>query len=313
MDFLKHHLGLVQKAITLWIGDGGNLMAAAVAYYAGLSFFPLLLVLVACFGFFLEMTSAGISARDEIVAAIGSQFSQSLGEQVDAVLEAVSAEAPSNSAFGWIALAFSAAAIFVQFDAAFDRIWGSGEQTARGWLKSIQTFIFGRLTAFAMLSGLGVLMIAVSASSLIITTLKQYLPLPDVFWSAITALIPIVVNLLAFTLIYRIVPKVRVHWREAFRGAVFATLMWEIGRVALASFLLNGQYASAYRVIGSFIAVLLWVYYAAAVVFLGAEYIRAFCSDCELPADQKSQLSRWLHVGSKAHDTDREDSESPTV
>lgn len=310
MNFVKHHIGLIQKAITSWVGDGGNLMAAAVAYYAGLSFFPLLLVLVASFGFFLEMTNAGVSARDEIVAAIGSQFSQSLADQVGAVLEAVSAEAPSNSVVGWVALIFSAAAIFVQFDAAFDRIWGNSEANSQGWLKSIQTFLFGRLTAFAMLSGLGVLVIAVSASSLIIATLKQYLPLPDIFWNMITALIPICVNLLAFTLIYRIVPKVRVHWREAFRGAVFATLMWEIGRTALAAFLLNGQYASAYRVIGSFIAVLLWVYYAAAVVFLGAEYIRAFCSDCALPADQKSQLSRWLYARSSVADTDEREVES---
>lgn len=56
---------------------------------------------------------------------------------------------------------------------------GGGEKNSRGWLKSLQAFVFGRLAAFAMLSGLGILVIAVSASSLVIATLKQYLVVPE--------------------------------------------------------------------------------------------------------------------------------------
>lgn len=299
MDFAKRLLKNGQNAVTMWLDDGGNLMAAAIAYYAGLSFFPLLLVLVSSFGYFIEMSQAGMSAKDEIVAAIESQFSESLGKQVADILDAVSADAPSNGLIGWIALVFSALAIFVQFDSAFDRIWGNPNSSKSGWWNSVKGFLSGRLTAFAMLSALGFLVIAVAASSLVIASLQTRLPLPDIFWQAISAIIPLAVNLLAFTLLYRVVPKVRVHWREAFRGAVFATILWEIGRWALASFLITGQYASAYRVIGSFIAVLLWVYYAAAVIFLGAEYIRAFCSDCRIATEDGNDPESSTHARSE--------------
>ncbi len=67
----------------------------------------------------------------------------------------------------------------------------------------------------------------------------------------------------------------KIEWGEALRGACVAAILWEIGRQVLAVYLVHRGYASAYGVIGSFLAIMLWTYYAMLVVFLGAEYTRA--------------------------------------
>jgi membrane protein len=59
-----------------------------------------------------------------------------------------------------------------------------------------------------------------------------------------------------------------------------AAVVWEIGRMILAAFLIGNKY-SAYGVVGSFIAVMLWIYYASTVVFLGAEYVQVICRRCD--------------------------------
>jgi len=83
-----------------------------------------------------------------------------------------------------------------------------------------------------------------------------------------------------FALIYKTLPRVRIAWNEAVRGAMVAAVIWELGRLILGMFLPISRY-SAYGVVGSFIATLLWVYFASSVVFLGAEYVKVVRSESE--------------------------------
>jgi membrane protein len=78
----------------------------------------------------------------------------------------------------------------------------------------------------------------------------------------------------ALTVLYRVVPKPDILWRDAVRGGVLGAVLWEAGRQALAAYVLHLNYPSAYGIIGSFIAVMLWAYYAALVILFGAEYVR---------------------------------------
>ena len=86
--------------------------------------------------------------------------------------------------------------------------------------------------------------------------------------------INVALNFCAFTLVYRFVPRVGIRWGEALRGATLAAILWEIGRQLLGIYLVRLGYPTAYGVIGSFIAIMLWAYYAMIVVFFGAEYTR---------------------------------------
>jgi membrane protein len=81
------------------------------------------------------------------------------------------------------------------------------------------------------------------------------------------------VNWFLFTLIYKTLPRARVLWSEAIEGAAVAAVMWEINRQVLAALVIGERY-SAYGIVGSMIVLLLWVYMASSILFLGAEYIQ---------------------------------------
>ena len=91
----------------------------------------------------------------------------------------------------------------------------------------------------------------------------------------------ITLNALVFTLLYRVLPKVTVSWRNALQGGLVAAVIWEVGRQLLAAFVIGQRYTSAYGVIGSLLAIMLWGYYSVAVVFVGAEFIQVISAKPE--------------------------------
>ncbi len=105
------------------------------------------------------------------------------------------------------------------------------------------------------------------------------LPMPLWVWSFVTFSATVVLNWLLFTSVYKFLPKVSIRWREAARGALFASVMWELGRRLLAALVIGSQF-SVYGVVGAFVAIMLWTFHATAILFLGAEYIQVRCARC---------------------------------
>jgi membrane protein len=89
----------------------------------------------------------------------------------------------------------------------------------------------------------------------------------------VPTLVTATLNCLLFAAIYRILPKTSVRWRNAAAGGLLTAFTWQIGQRVLESIMISNNY-SAYGVVGSFLAVMLWMYYASAVVLLGAEFVR---------------------------------------
>ena len=108
-------------------------------------------------------------------------------------------------------------------------------------------------------------------------------------------LINVCLNFCAFTLIYRFVPRVNIRWAEALRGASVAAILWETGRQMLRIYLVRQGYPTAYGVIGSFLAIMLWAYYAMIVVFFGAEYTRVVREE-NLAQDRNARRD-WAEYG----------------
>jgi membrane protein len=261
----------------------GTLSAAGIAYYMALSFFPLFLVLLAGLGWVLEWTAAGQDAQQRLLTAVEQQVSPDFARQVDRMLKVVSAKAPTGGRIGFIVLLISAIATFAQLDHAFDRIWHTPGDPHESWLRWIARLLIKRVKAFGMLIAVGGFVIVAMISSMVWSGVQQAMQpaiefAPWFQWAS-SLWINVVLNLLAFTLIYKVVPKPRIRWRDALQGGVFASLLWEAGRQALAAYILRLNYPSAYGVVGSFLAVMLWVYYASLVILFGAEYVRVIAEE----------------------------------
>jgi membrane protein len=285
--------------------DDGPLMAAAVSYYMGLALFPLLFLLTAGLGLFLKHTHLGQDAEQQILAAISEHLSPSVGKQVRAMLGQIQSRAAINGPIGLATMLLAALAAFAQFERAFDRIWRVPRKDVSGIWATAKRLLIERGTAFLSLMTLGLFLIVIFISGVVLsaiqTTTSELAPLPGYLWTGPQLATSMALNALLFTAIYRWLPKAPVKWREAAQGAVVAAILWEIGRQVLAAVLIGAWY-SAYGIIGSFLMVLLWCYYAVTVVFLGAEYVQEICENC--------QQAPWLRVLSGRSPASATDAES---
>lgn len=278
MNILTNFFRRIYGAGVRFSTDDGPLVAAGVAYYVALSFFPLLLVLVAGLGIVLQWTAVGQDARGELIEAIRQQASPDLAGEVDRALAAVSQRAPTGGPVGFAILVISAIAIFTQLDAGFDRIWNKPIDRHAGWWTWVVDRVLVRVKALLMLLGVGGFIIAVMVASMIWSAVREAVnPMvhigPWLDW-ATGITINLVLNWIALSTIYHIMPKAKVPWLDAVRGGLLAAILWEVGRQALSAYLLHLNYPSAYGIIGSFIAIMLWAYYATLVIFYGAEFVR---------------------------------------
>lgn len=275
---LRRFWSHLMSAGSAWVADEGNLMSAAVAYYAALSFFPLMLILIAGLGMFLQLTELGQSAEDQVIEAIAEYASPSLAQQVRDVLARVGQKAGVSGPIGVLTLLFTALLLFAHFQYAFDRIWHVEEAEPETYMGMVFELLWYRVRAFLMVIGVGFLILLTFVSGLVLSAFQGYTEEiawigTGIYWFGQVAL-SVLLNSLLFGLIYRVLPRVTVRWSEALCGGLLAGVTWEAGRQILSVFLIGTRYASAYGIVGSMLAVMLWVYYGCAVLFLGAEYVQ---------------------------------------
>lgn len=294
MKILKNFAHRLWLAYTGFQEHEGPLSAAGIAYYVALSFFPLLIVLVAGLGWVLQWTDFGQDAQQRLLAAIEQQVSADLAAQVGRMLDLVKERAGTSGPIGFVVLLISAIAIFSQLDAAFDRIWKLSSNPHETWLQWIARVLIARLKALAMLLAVGGFVVALMVTSLIVSAMRTALEPRfqvgiQMGWY-LRLLVYLTMNFIAFTAIYKFIPRVPIRWQEAMRGGLLTALLWEAGRQALAAYLLRLNYPSAYGVIGSFLAIMLWAYYASLIILYGAEYVRVLRETVSIQTQKKLEL-----------------------
>lgn len=272
-----------RNTVTEWMDDDGYLLSAALSYYAALSLFPLLLILVAGVGFFFRFTNLGQDAQQQILDVVSEQVSPEFSGQLGSALEQVQTQAPVSGPIGFLTLLFAAIAIFAQFERIFDRIWDVEQPENRGIVAAVRDALVNRFTAFLLLLGLWLLILVIFIVGMAVSTVggyvREYIPVPDWLWNLVQVMVSVSLNAGVFTLIYKVLPKPAIQWSEAAAGGVLAALLWEAGRQVLAAFLIGSRYTNAYGVVGSFMAIMLWIYYASTVLFLAAEYVQILCRE----------------------------------
>jgi membrane protein len=278
MSFVKRFFSRILAAYKIFSGQDGPLLAAAIAYYLAFSLFPLMLVLVAVLGWAFRFTAPGQKAEQQVLETISEQVSPALAEQLSAALGSVERSAPAGGVIGVVTLLVTAIALFTQIDYAFDRLWENAGAAA-GWRQRIVGVVLTRLKAVLMLIGVGAFVLAVMIASIVWQGVQKNIAsaveVGPWFERGVQPLIHIVLNVLAFAIVYRFLPKVPIRWTAAFAGAILASALWELGRQILAAYVVGDKLPSAYGLIGSFMAIMLWTYYAMIVVLFGAAYTRA--------------------------------------
>jgi membrane protein len=286
LSAVKHVWNVATQTIWRWTANDGNVLAASMAYYAAFSFFPLMLVLLSVFGYALKFSASAQSAQAQLVEFVSQSTNPALGKEVErfanTILGQVENRASSGGLIGWLLLLFGAIGIFSQLEAAFDRLWHAVTPHEPGFRAAVRNALWNRLKAFLTLVGLGVLGLVTLATNLTLTAFRTWteesafadtLLDSGTVWHSTQWAISVALNALVLTLVYKMIPRAKVRFFHAFVGGVIVAFSWQLGSQLLARFIVGGNY-SAYGVVGSFIAVMLWVYYASILLLLGAQLVQ---------------------------------------
>ena len=259
-----------------WQQNDGFLLSAAMAYYAAFSLLPLCLILISIMGYVMRLSLQAQDAQAQLLELVSQNGSPWLAEQLGALLADVKTRAGLGGPIGIIALLLASLGVFLQFDYMFNRIWGT-TSSSTSWLRFFRNLLYDRLAAFLMLLAVGAMLLCIFLTNMVLAGVRSYveqLPSGATAWDWGRFVFTIVTNALLFGIIYKVIPKVRVRWREAIAGGALVSITWIIGQQILVSFVIGESY-TAYGVVGSFIALMLWLYYISATIFFGAEFVQS--------------------------------------
>jgi membrane protein len=268
--------------LTKWYEDDGDLLSAAMAYYAAFSLFPLCLVLIAGLGWVTRISPQLRTEQQRLLQLVAENIDPWVADQLTRVLAGVRTSAGVGGPVGLVTLILAAIVLFHQFESLFDRVWHLPKPARGGIWAVVRDALYDRLIAFVMLLAVGALLIVIFVTDLVLSAVRSYalqLPAGSYAWSGLQFAVTLSLSALLFTVIYKVFPRVTVRWREAFAGGVLVAMIWKLGMWALATLLIGEKY-SVYGVVGSFIAIMLWIYYTSAVIFLGAEFVQTICASC---------------------------------
>ena len=262
-----------------WLEAGAFTLAAALAYYAIFSIAPLLLISIYLASFFLDRSAAVEGLTNEMIGVIGPSGSDAIKELLDA--------AGTAQPQGWAGLVAIAVLLFAAtgfvggLQDALDKIWDAPprEDGIWGFIKTkLFSFTLVLAAAFLLLISL-VLSAAMTALTGRFTTT---LGLPEGIVQTVVLIVNFLLTASVFAAIFKFVPSVAVTWRAAVAGGVFTALLFALGRFVLAWYLGREAEASAYGAATSLVLLLIWVYYSAQILFLGAQFSQTFQNEGRL-------------------------------
>ena len=260
--------------------DNGFTLAAALAFYAILSVAPLLILLITILGLVGESTQQQIIQQTEKL--IGPQASQG----VELILRSAKAQrvrATSSATIGLVVLLFSATSVFGQLQYSLNTVfnvrWKRGILT--GWL-------YKRFLSLLMVLAMGiVLLLTVVVTSTIAVVFRSK--------GSIAEIIDLIISVVVFTTIcvimFRVLPDVKISWKDTWAGGFISGVLFVIGEYAIGKYLRSSGVRSLYGAAGSLVLLLLWTYYSSIILLLGAELTQAYAKCCghEIVPDENAE------------------------
>jgi len=272
----KEALQLFQCAASKWNAYNAPRLGAALAYYALLSLAPLLILLVALCALILNKTTVEAGLLVEVRDIAGYAEAQTLKTFLE------NAQHRSTgivaSAIALVTLLFGASGVFVELRDSLNLIWDAPKPRSSSALRD---FVRQRAISFAMVVGLGMLVFGSLLLSAGATVVENWFTRPvPLDWSVPAHLTNHAVSLAAlivlFALLFKFVPAVRLRWADILPGAILTAVLFEIGKALLALYIGKAGVGSAYGAAGSLVALVVWVYYSAQILFFGAAFTRAY-------------------------------------
>lgn len=267
---------LFKKTFTEWSEDKAARLAAALSYYTIFSIPPLLVIIIAIAGLVFGQSQAQESIMAQMTDLFGAQTSDGIASMLEG------ARHPGTgilaTVIGVIVLLLGASGVFGQLQDSLNTIWDVKLKPGQG----IMGMIRKRFFSFAMVLGVGFLLLV----SLVVTTLLSALgttllglfPGREQIIQVVNWVISFLIITILFALTYKYVPDAKIAWKDVWLGAAVTSLLFTLGKMAIGIYLGHSSFSTTFGAAASVIIILVWVYYSAQILFLGAEFTQVFAN-----------------------------------
>lgn len=254
-----------------WYEDKAMKLSAALALYTILSLAPLLVITIKVLSVIFGQRVAAGQVQQQMDMLIGPAGSDAVSDMIGHASQPGSGVVATAVSF--VILLFSASAVFGELQDSLNTIWEVRTRPDVSWWVTIRK----RLLSMGMVFVVAFLLLVSLFVSTALTAVTGRL-VGDAGWVALTtdAVVSVIVVSLLIAMIFRLLPDVRLRWRDVIVGALITGVLFKAGQYVLGLYFRYGSSTSAYGAAGSFVAVLLWVYYSAWILFFGAEFTQAW-------------------------------------
>jgi membrane protein len=254
--------------------DKATRLAAALAYYTVFSVPPLLLLMIGVGG----MVFGRDATQGQVVAALSDLVGPRGAVAIEEILRSAHAEHRGllPTIVGIATLLLGASGVFGQIKDALDTIWEVAPKPGHGLKSFLGKYVFSIMLLF----GTGFLLLVSLLLNAMLSGLGDYLgrtlPGGEGLWRAINAGFSVVLIATLFTLMFRFIPDGKVAWKDAWAGGALTALLFTIGEILIGFYLGRTNVGSAFGAAGSFVVLLVWVYYSSMIFLFGAEFTKTY-------------------------------------
>ena len=264
---------LAKDSVIGWMDHNASRTGAALAFYTVFSLAPILLLSIAIAGVFFGDKAASGQIFEQIRGLIGPSGAATVQAIVQNASE--SGAGALSTVFSILTVIIGATTALVELKAGLDKIWDVPSERRQGFWYFIRT----RLLSVGVILALGFLLLVSLVISAGLAALEKFSHGQQVFNMLLNGLnmaLAFVLVAALFGTIYKVLPSVRIAWRDVTIGAVVTAALFSLGKYVIGVYLGNSGLGSTYGAAGSIILLLVWVYYSAQIFLFGAEFTRSY-------------------------------------
>ena len=265
---------IMKCAALQWLAHRAASKGAALAFYTLFSMAPILVLVIAVAGFFYGAEAAQGQLLNELRGLVGKEGATT----IQAILAGARDKESGMMAtiIAGVLLLVGATSVFAELKDSLDEIWSVPAPKDAGWWDTVRT----RVLSFGLILVLGFLLLVSLVVSAAMAIVENYFggmwKESAVILGWISSCVGFLVIATMFGTIYKLLPRIKLSWRDVIIGALGTALMFTLGKYLIGLYIGNSGAASSFGAAGSLIALLLWVYYSAQIFFLGAEFARQY-------------------------------------
>jgi membrane protein len=263
---------IVRAAVRAWFRDRAPSMGAAIAYYTIFSLAPMLWLITAIVGLAFGESAARSAIEHQLQYAIGEDAARALESMIEST--SASGASPAGAAISLATLIVAATGVLRELQTSFNVVW-KVRDAGGGILTLTKQF----LLCFAVILAMGLLLIVSLALSAGIAAANARFgtagkAIPELVQLATSALSPLAMTgILGLT--FKLFPSANPRWSEVWIGAGTTAALLELGKYAIALYVVNINGRSFYRAAGAILIILIWAYYSSQILLFGAELTKA--------------------------------------